>query len=260
MPWLFLLIFYQDFFYYWIFDWQLFATLWFLLLIPLMIPGPSSACKIITKPVPWNNQIQPWNIFNQPKPKPTQAPSSPTTSYQPPSCTCGEKVGAGAKQHPWLVWKSCCKTFCFYLCSFLGWNRACQRWWCSSAMLLGVFDRQNFSFFFLSLSGTNHYQRKFRKVLWKILFSGRKIAFFSLQILIYQLSIYQTPFSARAPCSPLTPCWRRPPACSSSHRPCSPYWWVNFHTSKFHTSGQTHTHTSGWTWALFSILVGGFPC
>jgi len=75
----------------------------FLLLIPLMIPGPSSACKIITKPVPWNNQIQPWNIFNQPKPKPTQAPSSPTTSYQPPSCTCGEKVGAGAKQHPWLV-------------------------------------------------------------------------------------------------------------------------------------------------------------
>ena len=80
---------------------QIFATLWFLLFMPLIVPDPPSACKIITKPLPWENQIRPWNIFN--RPKPTKPPASSTTSYQPPSCICGEKVGAGAKQHPWLV-------------------------------------------------------------------------------------------------------------------------------------------------------------
>ena len=81
---------------------QIFATLWFLLFMPLIVPDPPSACKIITKPLPWDgNQIRPWNIFN--RPKPTKPPASSTTSYQPPSCICGEKVGAGAKQHPWLV-------------------------------------------------------------------------------------------------------------------------------------------------------------
>ena len=85
------------------FDWQIFATLWLLLLIPLIFPAPSYACKIITKPLPWDAQPQPWNIFSPPKPTQPSTVSPTTTSYQPPSCRCGEKVGAGVKKHPWLV-------------------------------------------------------------------------------------------------------------------------------------------------------------
>ena len=88
-----------------LFDRHVFATLWLLLLVPLIILEPSPACKIITNPVTWDDQLRPWNIFNQPTPKPTPPPTSSTTSYQPPSCTCGEQVGPGVKQHPWLVGK-----------------------------------------------------------------------------------------------------------------------------------------------------------
>merc|ERR1719391_347481 len=74
-----------------------------LLLIPLIIPAPSYACKIITKPLPRDAQPEPWNIFKPAKPTQPSTVSPTTTSYRPPSCRCGEKVGAGVKKHPWLV-------------------------------------------------------------------------------------------------------------------------------------------------------------
>ena len=96
-----------------------FSMPWFFPLILLTLPKSPSACKIFTKPLPWDNQvkkldplilfrlvqthqekywqhlhqIRPWNIFNPPKPSQPATTSSPT-SFQPPSCTCGEKVAA----------------------------------------------------------------------------------------------------------------------------------------------------------------------